>query len=197
VLRSEQGTGVDVDYGYFVKLLLTDGHTILMAHLHEQSPLVQGQKNLGPDTFVGYMGSTGRSSGIHLHFEIYYMAHALANSIKLFGYDSASWIASENTNVATFVPANTNTEPPTPPTPPTPPPADVAVSLHDNNNGGGKTVQIGKNQLPLVLSDIRSVFDNDSLGSITKFEKYDRGNRYCYYSKWCNGNSYSAFLKDH
>lgn len=56
-------------YGWNIIMKGDDGMGYLYAHMAEQSPLIVGTK-VGIGTFVGREGSTGNSSGIHLHFEM-------------------------------------------------------------------------------------------------------------------------------
>ena len=57
------------DYGNFIKIETNDKETILLAHLknvavNQGAAVAKGQR-------LGVIGNTGKSSGIHLHFEIY------------------------------------------------------------------------------------------------------------------------------
>lgn len=65
VLRS----GVDGGYGRFIEVRHTGGLTSLYAHLGRVAPLKAGAV-VTPGQVVGYVGSSGRSTGSHLHFEI-------------------------------------------------------------------------------------------------------------------------------
>lgn len=56
------------DYGYAVVVEMTDGYHTLFAHLSEIS--VREQEHVEAGTLLGCSGSTGRSSGPHLHFEV-------------------------------------------------------------------------------------------------------------------------------
>ena len=55
-------------YGRYVKVLGDDGHTYIYAHLNERA--VDVGDEVGPGTLLGYSGTTGNSSGPHLHFEV-------------------------------------------------------------------------------------------------------------------------------
>lgn len=70
VLEARRSTAPGGGYGYFVKMRGMTGATHLFAHLVEGSievkkgqRIIQGQK-------LGIMGSTGASTGIHLHWEV-------------------------------------------------------------------------------------------------------------------------------
>ncbi len=65
VLRS----GVDGGYGRFIEVRHTGGLTSFYAHLGRVAPLKAGAV-VTPGQVVGYVGSSGRSTGAHLHFEI-------------------------------------------------------------------------------------------------------------------------------
>ncbi len=65
VLRS----GVDGGYGRFVEIAHAGGLTSLYGHLGRDAGLKSGAA-VPAGTVVGYVGSTGRSTGAHLHFEI-------------------------------------------------------------------------------------------------------------------------------
>lgn len=67
VLRS----GVDGGYGRFIEVRHASGLTSLYAHLGRLAPLKTGTV-VEPGQVVGYVGSSGRSTGAHLHFEIRY-----------------------------------------------------------------------------------------------------------------------------
>ncbi|MGP3968998.1 M23 family metallopeptidase [Streptomyces sp. 6N223] len=56
------------DYGNVVMVEMTDGYYALYAHLSEIS--VEAGERVGTGTEIGASGSTGRSTGPHLHFEI-------------------------------------------------------------------------------------------------------------------------------
>lgn len=70
VLEARKSTAPGGGYGYFVKMKGMTGATHLFAHLVEGSievkkgqRIIQGQK-------LGIMGTTGASTGIHLHWEV-------------------------------------------------------------------------------------------------------------------------------
>ncbi|MBQ3307534.1 MAG: M23 family metallopeptidase [Bacilli bacterium] len=55
-------------YGRVVKVKGDDGHTYVYAHLNERAVSAGDKVNAG--TLLGYSGTTGNSSGPHLHFEV-------------------------------------------------------------------------------------------------------------------------------
>ena len=59
-----------VGYGYLVIIDHGNGFTSLYAHLLEGSIMVECGQSIWQTNVIGGMGTTGNSSGIHLHFEI-------------------------------------------------------------------------------------------------------------------------------
>ena len=55
-------------YGKVVKVRGDDGHTYIYGHLNER--VVKAGDQVGAGTLLGYSGTTGNSSGPHLHFEV-------------------------------------------------------------------------------------------------------------------------------
>lgn len=62
-------SGVDGGYGRFIEIRHASGLTSLYAHLGRVAKLKTGAA-VQPGAVVGYVGSSGRSTGSHLHFEI-------------------------------------------------------------------------------------------------------------------------------
>lgn len=63
-------TGVDGGYGRFVEVAHGDGLTSLYAHLGRAAPGLKAGMVIPAGYVVAWVGSTGRSTGAHLHFEI-------------------------------------------------------------------------------------------------------------------------------
>jgi murein DD-endopeptidase MepM/ murein hydrolase activator NlpD len=63
-------TGVDGGYGRFVEVSHGNGLTSLYAHLGRTAPGLKAGLVLPAGYVVAWVGSTGRSTGAHLHFEI-------------------------------------------------------------------------------------------------------------------------------
>lgn len=57
-------------YGNFIKINHQNGYKTAYAHLHRISTKLNTEVKKGD--IIGYVGSTGRSTGNHLHYEMYY-----------------------------------------------------------------------------------------------------------------------------
>ncbi len=57
-------------YGNFVKINHQNGYKTAYAHLHKIA--VNNGDDIKKGDLVGYVGTTGRSTGNHLHYEVYY-----------------------------------------------------------------------------------------------------------------------------
>lgn len=66
------------DYGYGCHVLLSNGtnYETMYAHMVDQ-PVVSVGQSVGVGQLIGYRGSTGRSTGPHLHFEIRLNGHVV------------------------------------------------------------------------------------------------------------------------
>jgi len=62
--------GWNPGYGWYIKIQHPDGTVTLYAHMADQSPIKAGTP-VGDREQIGMTGSTGHSTGIHLHFEVY------------------------------------------------------------------------------------------------------------------------------
>ena len=73
----------DGGYGYLVEIIHDDGSRSLYAH--QSRILVQVGEEVSQGQQVGQMGSTGRSTGPHLHFEIHAPGLGAVNPMKVLG----------------------------------------------------------------------------------------------------------------
>lgn len=70
VLEARKSTAPGGGYGYFVKYRGISGATHLMAHMVEGSIAVKKGDRVTQGQKLGVMGTTGNSTGIHLHWEV-------------------------------------------------------------------------------------------------------------------------------
>lgn len=66
----EGDTGCGGKFGNYVIILHTDGNYTVYAHMDTGSVLVNEGDNVSQGEIIGYVGSTGSSTGAHLHFEV-------------------------------------------------------------------------------------------------------------------------------
>ena len=76
VVTPLSGTVAFVDYqkggaGYYVVINADDGRSLFFAHFQAGSTAVVAGQRVNAGTMIGRVGSTGASSGPHLHFEIW------------------------------------------------------------------------------------------------------------------------------
>jgi murein DD-endopeptidase MepM/ murein hydrolase activator NlpD len=74
VLKAQKSTAAGGGFGYYVVLLhKIDGvfYTSLYAHMEEGSIQVKVGQTVKAGTVLGKMGTTGMSTGVHLHWEIW------------------------------------------------------------------------------------------------------------------------------
>lgn len=65
--------GCRLGYGNHVKLDHGNGFVTVYGHLRYPSVTVRVGERVGQGQVLGFMGSTGHSTGIHVHFEIRYL----------------------------------------------------------------------------------------------------------------------------
>lgn len=70
VLEARKSTAPGGGYGWFVKYRGTSGVVHLMAHLEEGSLAVKKGDRVEEGQKLGIMGTSGQSTGIHLHWEV-------------------------------------------------------------------------------------------------------------------------------
>ena len=70
VIEARKSTAPGGGYGWFVKYKGISGATHLMAHLVENSVAVKKGERVKQGQKLGIMGTTGASTGIHLHWEV-------------------------------------------------------------------------------------------------------------------------------
>jgi len=66
VIRS----GINSSWGEYIVVQMTDGRAIVYAHMVSGSRKVAVGKTVTPGQAIGVMGSTGNSTGAHLHIEL-------------------------------------------------------------------------------------------------------------------------------
>ncbi len=70
VLEARKSTAKDGGYGYYVKYKGKSRFTHLFAHLAEGSIKVKAGQKVKQGDVLGIMGTTGASTGVHLHWEV-------------------------------------------------------------------------------------------------------------------------------
>ncbi|MBE9608863.1 M23 family metallopeptidase [Chitinilyticum piscinae] len=74
-------TGVDGGYGIFVEIDHGKGITTLYGHMQATTDTLKAGQRLRQGDVIGFVGSTGRSTGPHLHYEIRRNGEALPPEI--------------------------------------------------------------------------------------------------------------------
>ena len=59
-------------YGNYIRIRHTDGYKTAYAHLKSFARGVRAGKYVTQDQVIGYVGTTGRSTGPHLHYEVHH-----------------------------------------------------------------------------------------------------------------------------
>jgi len=75
--------GCDFGYGNYVKLDHGGGFTTTYGHLRYPSATVRLGERVRQGQVLGFMGNTGHSTGIHLHFEVRYRDQGAAQAAVL------------------------------------------------------------------------------------------------------------------
>jgi len=57
-------------YGNYIRIRHSSGYATAYAHLSRFAPGIQAGKRVRQEQIIGYVGSTGRSTGPHLHYEV-------------------------------------------------------------------------------------------------------------------------------
>lgn len=78
-------------YGNYVIIQHSDGNFTLYGHLHEKSITVTAGESVRQGEVIGKMGSSGNSTGTHLHFEVRQGANAYSATV-----DPLEYISLEN-----------------------------------------------------------------------------------------------------
>ena len=58
-------------YGNYIRIRHTDGYKTAYAHLQKFARGVKSGAYVKQDQVIGYVGTTGRSTGPHLHYEVH------------------------------------------------------------------------------------------------------------------------------
>ena len=71
-------------YGHYVRVQHANGYETAYAHMHRYGPGIKSGKRVRQGDIVGYVGSTGASTGPHLHYEVLINGkHVNAQKLKL------------------------------------------------------------------------------------------------------------------
>lgn len=84
-------------YGNYIIISHGDGNYTLYAHIHENTITVSVGESVNQGQVIGKMGSSGRSTGSHLHFEIRIGSNS-SNGVV----DPLTYISAENPRAAAF-----------------------------------------------------------------------------------------------
>lgn len=84
-------------YGNYIVISHGDGNYTLYAHLYQNSIAVKKGDSVNQGQLIGKMGSSGRSTGSHLHFEIRIGSNDSSSAV-----DPLTYISIENPRASTF-----------------------------------------------------------------------------------------------
>ncbi|MGI5972050.1 MAG: M23 family metallopeptidase, partial [Oscillospiraceae bacterium] len=73
ILAADDGTVITAGYnsgGYGNYVVISHGNGLTTLYGHMSSYAVSNGQNVSKGDVIGYVGSTGRSTGPHLHFEV-------------------------------------------------------------------------------------------------------------------------------
>ncbi|MGI5828154.1 MAG: M23 family metallopeptidase [Patescibacteria group bacterium] len=85
------GRVVQIEYsrfGYGINVMVDHGDSMLSRYAHMKKVAVSLNQEVGKDTVLGYVGSTGWSTGPHLHLEVYQSDRTI-NPLTVFNKDYA------------------------------------------------------------------------------------------------------------
>lgn len=77
-------------FGNYVMIQHSDGNYTIYAHMHTNSVTVKTGETVSQGQVIGYVGSTGKSTGGHLHFEVRIGSPTSANSVDPLTYVNAA-----------------------------------------------------------------------------------------------------------
>lgn len=69
-------------YGNYIRIRHANGYKTAYAHLHRYARGIKQGRRVKQGQTIGYVGSTGRSTGPHLHYEVHYNGKAV-NSMRV------------------------------------------------------------------------------------------------------------------
>ena len=84
-------------YGNYVIIQHSDGNYTLYAHLHQNSVTVKAGDSVRQGQVIGKMGSSGNSTGNHLHFEVREGANSYKNCV-----DPLNYVSTDNPRTVSY-----------------------------------------------------------------------------------------------
>ena len=138
VLESRKSTAAGGGYGFYVKLKGASGTVHIFAHMIEGSLAVRKGQRIQQGALLGKMGTTGASTGVHLHWE---------TQVRGTPIDPMLW-AKKNIVEDKPAPKPVTTPTPKPPKPTKPTRTEVhVVKRGDTLSGIGKKYGASVNEL--------------------------------------------------